>query len=158
MAGAMAGDGEAARAARALTRAPFAFGAVALVLLGAIYLFAPEIYLQTLMLRPTTADRRPLIVTVFLAAVVLWIVLLGVGIVRRWRWVFWLIVLAFTFSALQIAAAVLELTGILTVAVPAWYGVARALVAVLELGIGIWMLRLYRRYGVWARGRAPAKG
>src|SRR5690242_14147223 len=109
----MAGNGEAARAARALTRVLFAFGAVALVFLGAIYLFAPEIYLQTLMLRPTAADRRPLIVTVFLAAVVLWIVLLGVGIVRRWRWVFWLILLAFTFSALQIAAAVLELAGIL---------------------------------------------
>jgi hypothetical protein len=97
-------------------------------------------------------------VTVFLAAVVLWIVLLGVGIVRRWRWVFWLTVLAFTFSALQIAAAVLELAGILVLAVPAWDSVARALVAVIELGIGIWMLLLYRRYGVWARRRAPAKG
>ena len=41
--GAMAGDGEPARAARALTRVLFAFGAVALVFLGAIYLFAPEI-------------------------------------------------------------------------------------------------------------------
>ena len=158
MAGAMAGNGAAAPAARALTRVLFAFGAVALVFLGAVYLFAPEIYLQTLMLQPSAADRRPLVVTVFLVAVVLWIVLLGVGIVRRWRWAFWLIVVAFTFSALQIPATVLELAGILTVGVPVWYSVLRALVAVIELGIGIWMLRLYRRYGVWARGRAPAKG
>jgi hypothetical protein len=158
MAGAIAGNGEAARAARALMWVLFAFGAVALVFLGAIYLFAPEIYLDTLMLQPSKADRRPLIVTVFLVAVVLWIVLLGVGIVRRWRWVFWLIVVAFTFSALQIPATVLELAGILTVGVPVWYSVLRALVAVIELGIGIWMLRLYRRYGVWARGRTPAKG
>ena len=158
MAGAIAGNGEAEQAARALTRVLFAFGALALVFLGAVYLFAPEIYLDTLMLRPSAADRRPLIVTVFLVAVVLWVVLLGVGIVRRWRWVFWLIVVAFTFSALQIPATALELAGILTVGVPVWYSVLRALVAVIELGIGIWMLRLYRRYGVWARGRAPAKG
>jgi hypothetical protein len=153
----MAGNGEAAPAARALTRVLFALGALALVFLSAIYLFAPEIYLDTLMLQPSTADRRPLVVTVFLVAIVLWIVLLGVGIVRRWRWAFWLIVAAFTFSALQIPATVLELAGILTVGVPVWYSVLRALVAVIELGIGIWMLRLYRRYGVWARGRAPAK-
>jgi len=44
------------------------------------------------------------------------------------------------------------------VGVPVWYSVLRALVAVIELGIGIWMLRLYRRYGVWARDRAAAKG
>jgi hypothetical protein len=156
--GAMAGIGEAAPAARALTRVLFAFGALALVFLGAVYLFAPEIFLDTLMLQPSAAVRRPLIVTVFLVAVVLWVVLVGVGIVRRWRWVFWLIVVAFTFSALQIPATVLELAGILTVGVPVWYSVLRALVAVIELGIGIWMLRLYRRYGVWARGRAPAKG
>jgi hypothetical protein len=156
--GAMAGVGEAAPAARTLTRVLFAFGALALVFLGAVYLFAPEIFLDTLMLQPSAAVRRPLIVTVFLVAVVLWVVLVGVGIVRRWRWVFWLIVVAFTFSALQIPATVLELAGILTVGVPVWYSVLRALVAVIELGIGIWMLRLYRRYGVWAWGRAPAKG
>jgi hypothetical protein len=144
----MAGDGEAARAARALTRMLFAFGALALVFLVAIYLFTPEIYLETLMLRPSAADRRPLVVTAFLAAIVLWVALLGVGIVRRWRWVFWLILVAFTFSALQIAAAALELAGILVLTVPAWYGVARALVAVIQLGVGIWMLQLYRRYGV----------
>src|SRR5260221_2178563 len=41
----MAGNGEAAPAARALTRVLFALGAVALVFLGAVYLCAPEIYL-----------------------------------------------------------------------------------------------------------------
>src|SRR5260370_3595898 len=117
MAGAIAGNGEAAPAARALTRVLLALGAVALVFLGAIYLFAPEIYLDTLMLQPSTADSRPLVVTVFLVAVVLWIVLLGVGIGRRWHWVFWLLAVACPFSALQIPAPVLGLAGLLTVEV-----------------------------------------
>jgi hypothetical protein len=35
-----------------------------------------------------------------------------VGVVRRWRWTFWLILVAFLFGVLRVPAAVLQFTGI----------------------------------------------
>lgn len=130
-----------------------AFCAVAVATLFAIYAVAPQIYVQTLMLRPDPADAHPLVATAFMAAIAVLVAVLAVGIVRRWRWVFWLVLVAFTLSALQVVALPFELAGILPPQYPAWYALLRALVAAAQLAIGLWMIRIYRRCGVWGAGR-----
>jgi hypothetical protein len=59
--------------------------------------------------------------SLFLAALSAFIGLLAVGAVRRWRWTFWLILVAFLFGVLRVPAAVLQLTGILATNSPIWY-------------------------------------
>ena len=42
------------------------------------------------------------------------------GVVRRWRWLFWLILAVFVLGVLRVPVAVLELAGH-TAASPTWY-------------------------------------
>lgn len=142
------------RAAKRLRVALLAFCAAATAGLIAIYAVAPDIYVQTLMLHPDPAAAHPLAATLFMAAVVLFVAVLAIGIARRWRWLFWLVLLAFTLSALQIVALPFELAGAVSPHIPAWYALLRALVAVVQLAIGLWMIRIYRRCGVWGMGPA----
>ena len=107
---------------------------------------APEVYDQTLKLPP--GDRRPAEIA-FLAAISAFIALLGLGVLRRWRWMFWLIVVAFLFGVLRVPASILELTGALPAAGPTWYVLFQALVGLLQCAIGLAMLAGYRRAGVW---------
>ena len=112
----------------------------------AILAAAPEVYEQTLKLPP--GDHRA-VELAFLAALSAFIALLGLGVLRRWRWTFWLIVVAFLFGMLRVPASLLELTGVLPAAGPAWYVLFQALVGVLQCAIGLAMLAGYRRAGVW---------
>jgi hypothetical protein len=114
--------------------------------LVAILAAAPEVYDQTLKLPP--GDRRPAELA-FLAAISAFIALLGRGVLRRWRWTFWLIVVAFLFGVLRVPASSLELTGALPAAGPTWYVLFQALVGLLQCAIGLAMLAGYRRAGVW---------
>jgi hypothetical protein len=127
------------------------FGVVALSLI-VIYALAPSIYTRVLGAKATGSESHPLIATVFCGAILLFIAVLIVGVLRRWHWLYWLLVIAFTFSALQVPAAALELAGVLPHPFPAWYTVYRTLVAVGEVALGVWMLRVWRRWGVWADG------
>ena len=77
------------------------------------------------------------------------ITLLAIGVVRRWRWTFWLIVVAFFFGVLRVPASVLELWGVLPAAAPAWYVLCQALLGLLQFAIGLAMLAGYRRAGIW---------
>jgi hypothetical protein len=52
-----------------------------------------------------------------------------------------------------VPAAALQLASILPVDYPQWYIVTRALVALVQVGIGIAMLRVWRHCGVWGDGR-----
>lgn len=77
---------------------------------------------------------------------VLWVGVLAIGIVNRWRWVFWVFLVAFLASALAIPVGALQLLGIVPGAIgPRWYGGLRLLISAIELGLGIWMLLAYRR-------------
>ena len=142
-----------ARAARALQIGLLAFCALAVATLLAIYVVAPAIYVQTLLGSARPADPHPAVATLFMVAIVALVAVLALGVVRRWRWLFWLVLAAFTLSGLQILAGALELAGIIPVSMPAWYVVLRMLVAVIQLMLGVWMIRLYLRCGVWAMGR-----
>jgi Na+/proline symporter len=112
-----------------------------------ILVATPEVYDQALQLS-ASSDRR-LFKLGFLAALSVFLVLLGVGVVRRWRWTFWLIVVAFIAGALRVPASILQLSGVLRAESPAWYLLLQAFIGLLQVAIGLAMLAGYRRSGVW---------
>ena len=136
-----------------LERVLVAFFLLATLFLLVVYFVSPSIYTDTLMLQSTPADRYPLAATLFLASIVVLIAVLLVGIVRRWRWVFWLLLIAFTAMILEIPATILQLTGVIASLFPVWYSLCRMGVSVIAVGIAGWMWYIYRHYGVWARGK-----
>ncbi len=62
--------------------------------------------------------------------------------------------MAFGFSLLDIPGTILQLTGVLPLTVPLWYGLLRMGVSAVQGGIAFWMLRLCRHHGVWTTGGA----
>src|SRR5947209_16686359 len=136
--------------ARRLARILIAFFLMATLFLLVVYFAAPSIYTDTLMLRSSPADRYPLPATLFLVGIVVFIIILIVGVLRKWRWLFWLLLVAFGFMILEIPATFLQLAGVLPNLYPMWYSLCRMGVAVIAFAIGVWMFQFYRRYGVWA--------
>jgi hypothetical protein len=82
-------------------------------------------------------------------ALIALLILLSVGIVRGWRWLFWLILIAFLAGILRVPAAALELAGKIPQQGPAWYVVLTAVVGVIQFVIALTMVAGYRRSGVW---------
>jgi hypothetical protein len=123
------------------------FFAVAWLSLVAILLVEPEIY-DAAMKLPSGQHR--LADLAFLSAISAFIGLLAIGVLRRWRWTFWLILVAFLIGgALRIPASVLELAGILSPAGPTWYVLFQALLGLVQVTIGLLLLAAYRRIGPW---------
>jgi hypothetical protein len=85
----------------------------------------------------------------FLIALAAFLALLAVGVLRRWRWTFWLILVAFLAGVLRVPVAILQLAGVLPANVPSWYVVFQGLIGLAQLTIGLVMLAGYRRSGVW---------
>lgn len=121
------------------------FFLLAWVSLLVILAAAPEVYDQAL--RLPTGDR-PLELG-FLAALTGFIALLAIGVVRQWRWIFWLILVAFLFGLLRVPVAILQLTGVLAANGPTWYVAFQGLLGVLQFTIALAMVAGYRRAGVW---------
>jgi hypothetical protein len=107
---------------------------------------APRVYDQALRLPPGWPRWAP---TAFLLALVAFIGLLTVGVLRRWRWTFWLILVAFLSGVLRVPVAVLQLAGALQASTPTWYVLFQGLIGLTQLAIGLAMLAGYRRAGVW---------
>jgi hypothetical protein len=117
-----------------------------------VYIVEPSIYTSTLKLPSEAQDRYPLLATVFLFVILVFIAILMVGTVRHWRWLFWVLLLAFSFSILEIPATLLQLAGFLPVfpgPFPLWYSCYRMGIALMEGGMAVWMFHIYRQYGVW---------
>jgi hypothetical protein len=121
------------------------FFVVALAGLVVILVAAPEVYDQALRLREGSAAME----VAFLAALTAFIGLLTVGVLRRWRWIFWLVLVAFFAGVLRVPVAVLQLTGVLAADVPAWYVIFQGVIGLVQVAIGLAMLAGYRRSGVW---------
>jgi hypothetical protein len=121
------------------------FFVVALASLVVILLAAPEVYDQALRLREGSAAME----VAFLAVLTALIGLLTVGVLRRWRWIFWLVLVAFLAGVLRVPVAVLQLTGVLAADVPAWYVIFQGVIGLVQVAIGLAMLAGYRRSGVW---------
>ncbi len=133
--------------------AVIAFFILAALSLLVVYLADPAIYAQSLSLASSPAERYPVPVTLFLVGILAVIALLILGVVRHWRWVFWLMLVAFASSALQIPVTLLQITDVLPTADPLWYSLFRMGVAMAEIAIAVWMIHIYRHAGVWARGK-----
>jgi hypothetical protein len=121
------------------------FFGVALVSLLVLLVAAPEVYDQALRL----PDSSGVAEVAFLAVLTGFLGLLTVGVLRRWRWIFWLVLVAFLAGVLRVPVAVLQLTGILPADVPAWYVTFQGVIGLAQLAIGLAMLTGYRRSGVW---------
>jgi hypothetical protein len=120
-------------------------GFFALVWASLVVLFAvaPEVYYQAMKLSSAGVGL------LFLVGVSAFIALLGVGVLRRWRWLFWLIAFAFLFGVLRLPATVLTLEGVLPADGPAWYVVYQGFLGVVQFAIALLMLVGYRRGGTW---------
>src|SRR5215210_8818284 len=122
----------------------FIFAWVALI---AILAAAPEVCDQALYL---PGGERNVPTLAFLTALSIFLVLLGVGVVRRWRWTFWLVLVAFLIGGvLRVPASILQLNGVLAAAFPAWYVLLQALIGVVQVAIGLLMVVGYQREGLW---------
>jgi hypothetical protein len=121
------------------------FFLVVWVSLLAILMVAPEVHDQALSL-PGDGGAAEI---AFLAALTGFIMLLAVSVVRRWRWAFWLILVAFLAGVLRVPVAILQLTGALPADAPTWYVAFQGLIGLAQLAIGLAMLAGYRRSGVW---------
>jgi hypothetical protein len=86
---------------------------------------------------------------IFLGVLAVFIGLLAIGVLRRWRWCFWLILVAFLAGVLRVLVAGLQLTGVLAADGPTWYVAFQGLLGVLQFAIGLAMVAGYRRAGVW---------
>jgi len=117
----------------------------AVISLLVILAAAPEVYDQAL--RLPTGNRAVEIAV--LAALIGFVTLLGVGVVRRWRWTFWLVLVAFLAGVLRVPVAVLQLAGVLEADGPRWYVTFQGLLGVLQFAIGLAMVAGYRRAGIW---------
>ena len=138
---------------RRLERMLMAFFLLVALSLLVVYSADPSIYTNTLTLQSTTTDRYPLPATLFLFGILVFITVLMVGVTRHWRWLFWLILIAFGFSILQIPATILQLSGVIPDNFPVWYSLYRMVIALFQALIAVWMVQIYRKYGVWAMGK-----
>ena len=142
----------AERVARSLARLNrtqalvLAFLALAWASLVTIVMVAPEIYDQALRL---PAGEHKMAELAFLAVISAFIGLPVIGTLRRWRWTFWLMMVAFLLGVLRVPASGLEMAGVLTASGPTWYVLFQAVIGLVQFGIGLAMLASYRRAGVW---------
>jgi hypothetical protein len=126
------------------------FFLMVLASLAVILAAAPEIYDQALRL-PSSWPRW--VAFGFLAALGGFIGLLAIGVLRTWRWTFWLSMVDFLAGVLRVPVAGLQLTGVLDADGPTWYVLFQGLLGVVQFAIGLTMVVAYRRGGVWGRAR-----
>lgn len=111
--------------------------------LVALFALAPDVYGRALGLSSAEAGL------LFLVAISAFIALLAIGAIRRWRWAFWLILVAFLFGPLRVVASVLALSGVLPAEGPTWYVLYQASLGLMQFVIALAMLAGYRRAGAW---------
>jgi len=146
------------RLSRRLQWTLLAFFLLAVLFLLVVYVAAPSIYTNILLLAPSPADRYPFLATLFLVSIGVFLAIVMIGVLRRWRWVFWLVLVAFGSMILDIPVTLSQLMGILPALFPLWYSLCRMGASLIAVGIAVWMLQLYRRHGVWAMGRKAPSG
>ena len=110
---------------------------------------APEVYEQSLRLTPDGSGRPAELL--FLGALSVFLLLMAVGVVRRWRWIFWLLLLAFVSGILRVPASMAELLGWIPATGPTWYVIFQALIGLVQFAIAVLMVIEYRRYGIWGQ-------
>ncbi len=115
----------------------------------------PGVYGQILSLK-SVASSGSLPTTLFLVGILALITVLIVGVRRHWRWVFWIILMAFSAAVLDIPVTLLQLAGVAPNLFPVWYSLYRMGIACVQVGIAAWMWRISIQHGVWAQGKKKA--
>ena len=93
-------------------------------------------------------NQRPAEIGTLLVLTALFTVL-STGVIRSWRWTFWLILVAFLAGIVRVPASALQLAGFVPSQGPAWYVVLQAVVGLIQFVIALAMLAGYRKTGVW---------
>lgn len=93
-------------------------------------------------------NQRPVEIGTLLVATALFAVL-STGVIRSWRWSFWLILIVFLVGIVRVPAAALQLAGIVPRQGPAWGAAVQAVVGLIQFVIALAMLAGYRKAGVW---------
>jgi len=75
--------------------------------------------------------------------------LLSIGVIRNWRWTFWLILVVFLAGIVRVLTSALQLAGIVPRQAPAWFVVLEVVVGLVQFVIAVTMLASYRKAGVW---------
>ena len=74
---------------------------------------------------------------------------LSIGVIRNWRWTFWLILVVFLANIVRVFTSALQLAGIVPSQDPAWYVALQATVGLIQFVIALVMLAGYRKAGIW---------
>ena len=119
---------------------------MAWISLVVILVAAPEVYERRLRSLP---GAQRVVEILFVVALTAFIVLLSIGVLRRWRWMFWLILIAFLFGVLRIPVAVLQISGQMRPDGPLWYVILQGVIGLVQVLIALAMILGYRRSGVW---------
>ncbi|MDQ6720978.1 MAG: hypothetical protein M3003_09305 [Candidatus Dormibacteraeota bacterium] len=122
------------------------FFVVVWIALVAILVLSPEVYTQTLR---KVGGNSLAIEGSFLIALSTLISFLVVGVLRRWQWTFWLVLIAFFFGVLRLPASALQLAGMMSASGPTWYEALQGVIGVVQFLIAIAMFAGYRKAGVW---------
>ncbi|HEX6471120.1 MAG TPA: hypothetical protein VF069_18620 [Streptosporangiaceae bacterium] len=122
-----------------------AFFAGVVVATIAIRVMAPDVFQRVL--EPPTDDAR--LEIAFFAGTATVIVLITVGAVRRWRWMFWLTMAILLSGVLRVPVAILQVAGVVSADAPNWYLVLQGGIGLVQAAIGAAMVVGYRRAGVW---------
>ncbi|MBO0783995.1 MAG: hypothetical protein J2P37_34745 [Ktedonobacteraceae bacterium] len=136
-----------------LEKALIGFFLLCALSLVVVYIVEPAIYAEMLKLTSSPKEPYPLLLTLFLAGVLVLVGVVIVGVVRHWYWLFWLLLVAFGSSVIAVVVDILQLSGVFPGSAPVWYGLYRLGIAMIEVVFAVWMVRVYRRDGVWAMGK-----
>jgi nitrate reductase NapE component len=124
--------------------------AVYWVIVVVILVAARDVYDQALPQEAVrlAGNQRSAEIGVLLVATALFAVL-AIGVIRGWRWTFWLILVVFLAGILRVPSSALQLAGIVPSQDPAWYVVLQAVVYPIQFVIALAMLAGYRKAGAW---------
>src|SRR5215831_3902236 len=78
--------------------------------------------------------------------------MLSIGVIRGWRWTFWVILIVFMAGLLRALYSAFQLIGIVPRQGPVWYVVLPGPVGLVQFCIAVVMLAGYRKVGGWGRG------
>jgi hypothetical protein len=116
----------------------------------AILVAAPGVYTSQLPRSLTHGGAARLAELGALLALTVLLAVLAAGVIRGWRWTFWVILIAFTFGILHALVSALQLAGIAPIQGPAWYVAFQGIVGLIQFVSALALLAGFRRAGIWS--------
>ena len=127
-------------------RVVLGFFAIAWLALVVILATSSEVREATLKRLPSSGATTTI---GFAVALLAFLIVLAIGVVRRWRWLFWVMLLAFGAGLARIPVAVLQLSDRMAPEGPDWYVATQGVIGVVQTAIAVAMFVGYRRSGPW---------